>query len=113
MKLLFQKNEVALLESQQNYIVATGFKNNYTWEHGYYFTLHRPGDKAEKLLKALDFFRYKTEEDYITRTRLEELATKFKDGLFEADCEYAEEFIETEMDLTHMEKEWLGIEEEY
>jgi hypothetical protein len=113
MKLLFQKNKVALLESQQNYIVAIGFKDNYVWEHGYYFTLHRPGDKAEKLSKALDFFRYKTEEDYITRTRLEELATKFKDGLFEADCEYAEEFIETEMDLTHMEKEWLGIEEKY
>ena len=107
MNIIVQKGRYTLLDTGHQYIVAAGY-NDGTWDQGYYFEYNE--DKVKALYKAVDFFRGISEYDFIRRIRLEELATKFKDGLFEADCEYAEEFIETEMDLTHMEKEWLGIE---
>lgn len=40
-------------------------------------------DNIEGLQKAVEVFRIKTEENYISRARLEEIATKFKDTCFE------------------------------
>lgn len=68
-------------------------------------------DKAFALSQALELFRVKTEENYIHRNRLEELATKFKDGLLECDEDFATEFFEEECELTENEREWLGITE--
>lgn len=113
MNIIVQKGRYTLLDVGNKYIVAAGY-NGETWDQGYYFEYNEYNeDKVKALYRAVDFFRGISEYDFIRRMRLEELATKFKDGMFEADCEYAEEFIETEMDLTHTEKEWLGIEEEY
>lgn len=64
-------------------------------------------DKAFALSQALELFRVKTEENYIHRNRLEELATKFKDALYEADEEYANDFVEQE--CFENEMEWLEI----
>lgn len=56
--------------------------------------------KALYLQAALDMFRAKSEENYIPRYRLEELATKFKDGLLEDDKEEAMIFFDEECELT-------------
>lgn len=66
---------------------------------------------AKGLSDAIDRFRYLTELDYIPRLRLEELATKFKDGLLGAyleDGEY-EEFFDEECEMDDYEKEFFGL----
>ena len=66
---------------------------------------------AKGLSDAIDRFRYLTELDYIPRLRLEELATKFKDGLLGAyleDGEY-EEFFDKECEMDDYEKEFFGL----
>ncbi len=49
--------------------------------------------------------------ELISRNRLEELATKFKDGLFGADLEEEEyeEFFTNECEMEEYEKEFFGI----
>lgn len=72
-------------------------------------------DNIEGLQKAIECYRIKTEENYIPRFRLEELATKLKD--------YAEEVIESEighqevvnyfrdeLEMEDYELEFFGIE---
>ena len=54
----------------------------------------------------------KTEPNYISRFRLEEIATKLKDRLLEADEDFAEEFFDEECEMTDEEKAWFGIETE-
>ena len=63
------------------------------------------------LSDAIDCFRYLTELDYIPRLRLEELATKFKDGLLGAYLEPAEyeEFFDEECEMDDYEKEFFGL----
>lgn len=61
---------------------------------------------------AIECFRNKTENDYITRYRLEELATLFKDGLIEDDKESAIEYFDEVCEMTDEEKEFFGIDEE-
>ena len=78
------------------------------WNFGEYSGL----TQAEALSYALDFFRSRTEENYISRSRLEELATQFKDGLIEVDEEFANEYFDEVCEMTDEEKEWFGIEPE-
>lgn len=56
---------------------------------------------VEGLQKAIECFRVKTEEDYISRSRLEELATKFLDCAFELADDKAEviEYLKEECDF--------------
>lgn len=66
---------------------------------------------AKGLSDAIDRFRYLTELDYIPRLRLEELATKFKDGLLGVYLEPAEyeEFFDEECEMDDYEKEFFGL----
>ena len=66
---------------------------------------------AKGLSDAIDRFRYLTELDYIPRLRLEELSTKFKDGLLGAYLEPAEyeEFFDEECEMADYEKEFFGL----
>lgn len=48
----------------------------------------------------------------ISRSRLEELATLFKDGLISDDRESALEYFDEVCEMTDEEKEWFGIEED-
>lgn len=68
--------------------------------------------QVEALYYALDAFRYRTEENYISRRRLEELATLFKDGLIEDDEEQALIYFDGVCEMTGCEKEFFGIETE-
>ena len=77
-------------------------------KHGNYTQI----DKAQALFLALDYFRMRTETDYIPRCRLEELATQFKDGLIEDDEESAMEYFDEVCEMTESEKEFFGIKTE-
>lgn len=63
-----------------------------------------PLSQAEALAMAVDYFRLRTESDYIGRNRLEELATRFKD------CINGDEDFENMLDeMDDCEKEFFGI----
>lgn len=113
---ILRKDKLALLQSENNsqYAVASGYnpdgKEDEQWSHASYFMYYgNEQAKALYLQAALDMFRAKSEENYIPRYRLEELATKFKDGLIEDDKEEAMIFFDEECELTDSEKEWFGI----
>lgn len=114
---LLRKGNVSLLQSQSDtqYCICRNYnpdaKEDQQYDGGTYFCYW--GDKERKpyfLSAALENFRVKTEDDYVPRARLEELATKFKDGLLECDEDFATEFFEEECELTDSEMECLGIE---
>lgn len=115
---LLRKGNVSLLQSQSDtqYCVCRNYnpneKEDQQYDNGTYFCYW--GDKERKtylLSAALENFRIKTEEDYISRYRLEELATQFKDGLLEYCEDYAMEFLKEEYALSDSEMKWLGITE--
>ena len=116
---ILRKDKYALLQSESDtqYAVVSGYdptqSEDQQWSSGTYFTYWNDlNKKATALSSALDLFRYRTESKYISRLRLEELATKFIDGLFGAyleDEEY-EEFFTNECEMDESEKEFFGIE---
>ena len=115
---LLRKGNVSLLQSQSDtqYCVCRNYnpneKEDQQYDGGTYFCYW--GDKERKpyfLSAALENFRIKTENNYVPRARLEELATKFKDGLIEDDRESAMEYFDYECEMTEEEKEWFGITE--
>lgn len=117
---ILRKDNYALLQSESDtqYAVVKGYDptqpEDQQWEHGTYFLyLNDANKKVESLSNALELFRYRTENNYISRQRLEDLATKFKDGLFGADLEEEEyeEFFNEECEMEDFEKEFFGIGE--
>ena len=119
-KEILRKDKYALLQSESDtqYAVVDGYDStqpeNQQWSAGTYFTYWDDSEserKAAALSNALDLFRYRTESKYISRNRLEELATKFKDGVFGADLEDEEyeEFFAVECEMEDYEKNFFGI----
>ena len=115
-KVLFEKGKYALIvrgiDLEEYAVVYRLDKLNGTWGHtcsycnfGEYSNLSQ--EKA--LMYALDSYLCKTEENYISRFRLEELATKFKDRLIEDDYETAMEYFDGECEMERYEKEFFGI----
>ncbi len=116
-EVLFEKNDYALIvrgkDLDEYAIVYKLDKAKGCWANtcsycnfSEYSNLSQP----EALMYALDMFLVKTEENYISRCRLEELATKFKDRLIEDDCE--EEFFEQECYMEEHEKDFFELNEE-
>lgn len=114
---ILRNGNYALLQSKSDtqYVVASGYddkaKEDSQWNHGIYIMYHDHDAKAEALSKALELFRSRTETKYITRFRLEELATKFKDGLFGAyleDNEY-DDFFTEDCEMTDNEMNFFEI----
>lgn len=109
--------QYALLQSETDtqYVVASGYdptqREGNQWSHGTYFTYQNSSQKANSLANALELFRSRTENNYISRCRLEELATKFKDGLYEAylETEEYEEFFNNECEMDEYEKKFFGL----
>lgn len=64
------------------------------------------------LTTILDCYRGYTENKYMSRARLSELATLFKDGLFEDGHAEAMEYCKETCGLEDYEMEYLGIEDE-
>lgn len=117
---IISKGRYTILQSESDtqYVVAANYNpnepENQQWSAGTYFCYWDTESKAECLADAIDYFRSRTEPNYISRPRLEEMCTKFKDkaielleedGLTEEGIEYELE----ELDLRPNEREWLGF----
>lgn len=115
---ILRKDNYALLQSESDtqYVVASGYDSTQPegqqWNHGTYFTYQDDSQKASSLANALELFRYRTEENYISRSRLEELATNFKDELLGEYLEEDEykEFFDYECGMEEYEKKFFEIE---
>ena len=106
----------SLIETDNNYIVACGYDSSQRWgqqwEHGVYYMFSNDKEKLVALNKATEKLFEKVNKNYISRTRLEELATFFKDRLISDDRESAFKFFENCCEMIDKEKEWFGIEED-
>lgn len=118
-EVILEKGEYALIlrgSQMEEYAVVNGLNKEtgeWAWTCCYYnFSEFAPIDKAEALFFALDYYRMRTEPNYIPRCRLEELAAQFKDGLIEDDEESAMEYFDDVCKMTESEKEFFGIETE-
>ena len=113
--IILRNGRYALLDMGHKYAVVSGYDpnqpENQQWDHGTYLTHWNQSveDKQIALFHAIEQFRLKTENNYISRYRLEELATKFKDGLIDDDEESAMEYFDEVCEMTDEEKEWFGI----
>lgn len=120
-EIILQKGNYALIlrgENLKEYAVVYGLNNkDKSWKHTCcYYGFEYNGEefsgtsKAEALAMTLDSFRAKTEEDYISRCRLIELATLFKDGLLEEDKYSALEFFNEHCAMEEHEKNFFEID---
>lgn len=116
--IILRNGRYALLEMKTQYVVACGFDETLPeysqWSQGYYYSHWNTNEivKQRMLSAALEYYRTLTETDYIPRCRLEELATKFKDGLIADDEESAIEYFDEVCEMSKNEKEFFGIETE-
>lgn len=121
-KVIMEKRNYALImrgKEMNEYAVVYGLnKSTKEWDHtccyyNYYIGLNLQASctQAEALFLALDYFRTKTETDYIPYCRMGELATLLKDGLIETD-EAAMEYFDEVCEMTEEEKEYFGIYDE-
>ena len=111
--IILRNGRYALLEMETQYVVACGFdETNQQWAQGYYYTHWNTSEivKQRMLSAALEYYRTLTENDYIPRCRLEELATQFKDGLIEDDEEFALIYFDEVCEMSETEKKFFGIE---
>lgn len=115
-EVIFEKGRYALVkrgEKMEEYAVVSGLnKESGEWDHTCSYANFSPffrTSEAEALSTMLDLFRSKTEEDYITRNRLIELATLFKDGLIEGDKETADMYFRENCEMTEDEMAWFGV----
>lgn len=126
-EVMFEKDNYALIlrgNKYNEYAVVYGLdKEKKEWVHtvGYYTVFHAE-EEPDCLAKALDLYRAKTDKNYISRSRLEEIATKFKDRLSELNCELDEDaeygtfdydtlvFMAEELELTDVECDYFGID---
>ena len=121
-ELIMESGEYALIlrgNKMQEYAVVNGLNKEtgeWCWTCCYYCFYYEgvqaPCTQAEALALCVDYFRMRTETDYIPRYRLEELATQFKDGLIEDDEEQAIIYFDEVCEMTENEKEFFGIETE-
>lgn len=118
-EVILEKGEYSLIirgSQMEEYAVVNGLnkeRGDWAWTGCYYnFGNFTQIDKTEALAKALDYFRMRTELNYIPRCRLEELATQLKDGLIEDDKESAMEYFDEVCEMTNEEKQWFGIRTE-
>lgn len=109
-EVLLRSGRYALVETDYNYIVAHGFNENdpigEMWGHGSYYGKGNNGEtQARALLNAVDHYASHVSDDYITRERLIELATRFKDVAegHELMCDVLE-------DMTEFEKAFFGFD---
>ena len=118
------KGNVALIERKTNtryaeYAVVRNLDRHIPMERDDQWdsTIGYWNNDMRGLANAVDLFRQKTEQNYIPRARLEELATRFKDYAFEMaensyDTNDIIEELQNENDMTDYELEFFGINKE-
>ena len=114
-EIIAQKKEYALIkmESTEEYKIVSDICADGSWAYTVCSWMYGKYGREEYLVlqDALDAFRTRTENTYIPRSRLEELATKFKDGMFSCDLDEEEydEFFDDECDMTDDELDFFGM----
>lgn len=114
-EIIAQKKEYALIkmESTVEYKIVSDICADGSWAYTAASWMYGKYGREEYLVMqdALDAFRARTENTYIPRSRLEELATKFKDGMFSCDLDEEEydEFFDDECDMTDDELDFFGM----
>ena len=63
-------------------------------------------------MKAVDFLLSRASEYYVSKARLEEIATAALHELKETDEDSFTDFCDGDLDLTEEEREWFGLDEE-
>lgn len=113
--IIVQKKEYALIkmENTEEYKIVSDICADGSWAYTVCSWMYGEFGREEYLVlqDALDAFRARTESTYIPRSRLEELATKFKDGIFSCDLDEEEydEFFDDECDMTDEELEFFSM----
>lgn len=113
--IIVQKKEYALIkmENTEEYKIVSDICADGSWAYTVCSWMYGEFGREEYLVlqNALDAFRARTESTYIPRSRLEELATKFKDGIFSCDLDEEEydEFFDDECDMTDEELDFFGL----
>ena len=114
-KIIAQKKEYALIkmENTEEYKIVSDICADGSWAYTVCSWMYGKFGREEYLVlqDAIDAFRARTESIYIPRSRLEELATKFKDGIFSCDLDEEEydEFFDDECDMTDEELDFFGM----
>jgi hypothetical protein len=115
-EIIAQKKEYALIkmESTEEYKIVSDICADGSWAYTVCSWMYGKYGREEYLVmqNAIDSFRYKTESDYIPRSRLEELATQWKDTLLE-ECNMADEeqyeYFMNECAMDDAELEFFGL----
>lgn len=113
--LLLRENNYALVELDNEYAVVYDYDETQRigqrWARtvGYFTHNKNKVKQIDCLSKAIECFLCKTNPNYIQRTRLEELATLFKDGLIEDDEEQANIYFDEICEMNESEKNFFGI----
>lgn len=114
-EIIAQKKEYALIkmESTEEYKIVSDICADGSWAYTVCSWMYGKYGREEYLVmqNAIDSFRARTENTYIPRSRLEELATKFKDGMFSCDLDEEEydEFFDDECNMTDDELDFFGM----
>lgn len=121
-EVIMEKNGYALIKRGVNLneyaVVSQLNKETGDWAYTciyYNFSPFSNLTQAEALALSTDYFCYKTQNNYIPRYRLEELATKFKDRITENALGFAltdddyKEFFTSECEMTDLELYFFGI----
>lgn len=113
---LLRKGNMSLLQSQSDtqYCVCRNYnpneKEDQQYERGAYYCYWGDSNiKMYMLSFALEDFREKAEENYISKYRMEELVCKFAKGLIQDDKESAIEYFTGECEMATHEMEFFGI----
>ena len=93
-------------------IKGNNYLRNFILNWAYEYDEMLLDNQASALASAIDYFRMRTEDDYISRARLEELATLFKDGLIEDDEYEAMIYFDEVCEMEEHEKKFFGIGED-
>ena len=113
--IIAQKKEYALIkmENTEEYKIVSDICADGSLAYTVCSWMYGEFGREEYLIlqDAIDAFRARTESTYIPRSRLEELATKFKDGIFSCDLDEEEydEFFDDECDMTDEELEFFSM----
>ena len=116
-EVLLRKGNCVLVETKiaEEYIVGVGYNPEapvgQQWRQGHYFS-YLFSDRGTALIKAVDFLLSRASEYYVSKARLEEIATAALHELKEVDEDTFFDFCENDLDLTEEEREWFGLDEE-
>ena len=117
--LIEAKGQYALIlrgEHMMQYAVVCGLEQetgSWDWTCCYYdFGKFSELTKAEALFKAVDYYRMRTDERYISWARMSEIATVLKDGLIEDGEEEAYRYMADVAELSDTEAEYFGLDME-